>query len=40
MSIENIAEQLELNYVGLGIRKISQLIRYGDFTDGGGDGAV
>jgi|GEM_PF-6695738 len=37
MSIGNIAEQLELNYVGLGIRKISQLIRFGDFTDDGSD---
>lgn len=38
MSIGNIAEQLELNYVGLGIRKISQLVKYSDFDDVGGDG--
>ncbi len=38
MSIQNIAEQLELNYVGFGIRKVSQLIRFGDFTDDGSDG--
>lgn len=37
MSIANVVEQLELNYVGMGIRKVSQLIRYGDFTDDGGD---
>ena len=38
MSIANVVEQMELNYVGMGIRKISQLIRYDDFTDDGGDG--
>ena len=35
MSIANAVEQMELNYVGMGIRKISQLVRYGDFTDDG-----
>ena len=35
MSTQNVAEQLELNYVGLGIRKIAQLIKYSDFTDDG-----
>ncbi len=38
MSIQNVVEQMELNYVGMGIRKISQLIRFGDFTDDGSDG--
>lgn len=37
MSIANVAEQLELNYVGMGIRKISQLVRYSEFTDDGTD---
>lgn len=37
MSIGNAAEQMELNYVGMGIRKIAQLVRYGDFTDDGVD---
>ena len=35
MSIQNVVEQMELNYIGMGIRKISQLIRFGDFTDDG-----
>ncbi len=35
MSIQNVAEQMELNYVGMGIRKISQLIKYDEFTDDG-----
>ena len=38
MSIQNVAEQLELNYVGMGIRKIAQLIKYDEFTDDGSDG--
>lgn len=37
MSIGNIAEQLELNHVGMGIRKVAQLVRYSDFTDDGSD---
>ncbi len=37
MSIQNVVEQMELNYIGMGIRKISQLIRFGDFTDDGSD---
>ena len=37
MSIANVVEQLELNYVGVGIRKISQLVKYSDFTDDGSD---
>lgn len=35
MSIGNIAEQLELNHVGMGIRKVAQIVDYDDFTDGG-----
>lgn len=38
MSTQNVVEQMELNYVGMGIRKIAQLIKYSDFTDDGVDG--
>ena len=37
MSIGNVVEQMELNYVGMGIRKIAQLVKYSDFTDDGDD---
>ena len=37
MSIGNVVEQMELNYVGMGIRKIAQLVKYSDFTDDGGN---
>ena len=37
MSAGNVAEQLELNYVGMGIRKIAQLIKFDEFTDDGSD---
>jgi len=36
MSIGNVVEQLELNHVGMGIRKVAQIVNFGDFTDGGG----
>jgi len=38
MSTQNVVEQMELNYVGMGIRKIAQLVKYSDFTDDGSDG--
>ena len=38
MSTQNVVEQMELNYVGMGIRKIAQLIKYDEFTDDGSDG--
>lgn len=37
MSIQNVVEQMELNYVGMGIRKIAQLVKYDEFTDDGSD---
>ncbi|KKN51290.1 hypothetical protein LCGC14_0623980 [marine sediment metagenome] len=41
MSIQNVAEQLEMNHVGMGIRKVAQIVVPGDFTDGGGaDGTL
>ena len=36
MSIGNVAEQMELNHVGMGIRKVAQLVDYADFTDSAG----
>jgi len=41
MSIQNVTEQLELNDTGMGIRKVSQIVDFGDLTDGGGtDGTL
>ncbi len=41
MSIQNVAEQLELNHVGMGIRKVAQVVKFSDLTDGGGaDGTL
>ena len=37
MSIANVVEQLELNHVGMGIRKVAQIVKYSDFTDTGAD---
>lgn len=34
-NINNINPQLEMSPVGLGLRKIAQVIKYSDFTDGG-----
>ncbi len=36
MSIGNVVEQMELNHVGMGIRKVAQLVKYSDFTDSAG----
>ena len=36
MSAGNINEQLEMSFTGMGIRKVSQIVDAGDFTDGGG----
>ncbi len=36
-NIGNINEQLELSKVGMGFRKVSQIVEYGDFTDDGSD---
>jgi hypothetical protein len=35
MSIDNVNAHLELSDIGLGLRKVSQVVRYGDFTDDG-----
>ena len=40
MSIQNAAEQMELNHVGMGIRKVAQVVDYADFTDGGATGTL
>ena len=37
MSIGNAAEQLEMNHVGLGLRKVAQIVKYSDFVDDGSD---
>ena len=37
MSIGNANAQLELSNIGMGIRKISQVVKYSDFTDDGSD---
>ena len=37
MSVANVAFQLESNHIGMGIRKVAQIVKYGDFTDDGGD---
>jgi hypothetical protein len=36
MSINNVNAQLELSDVGIGLRKVSQIVKVADFTDGGG----
>ena len=35
MSIDNVAFQLESNHVGMGLRKVAQIVKYSDFTDDG-----
>lgn len=40
MSIENVNFELESSSVGMGIRKASQKIAYGDFTDAGSTGTL
>jgi hypothetical protein len=41
MSIGNTNTQLEMSDVGLGLRKVSQIVNFGDLTDGGGaDGTL
>jgi hypothetical protein len=41
MSIQNVTEQMELNDTGMGIRKVSQIVNFGDITDdGGADGTL
>ena len=37
MSAGNVNEELELSLTGLGLRKVSQIVEYGDFTDDGSD---
>ena len=37
MSIANVTEQLEMTHTGMGIRKVAQIVKYGDFTDDGSD---
>lgn len=37
MSVDNVAYQLEANHVGMGIRKVAQVVKYSDFTDDGSD---
>ncbi len=37
MSTENVKFQMESNYVGLGIGKVAQIVKFGDFTDDGSD---
>jgi hypothetical protein len=36
MSAGNVNAQLELSPVGMGIQKVAQIVKYSDFTDGGG----
>ncbi len=38
MSTENVKFQMESNYVGMGIGKVAQIVKYSDFTDDGDDG--
>jgi hypothetical protein len=41
MSIGNTNSQLEMSDVGLGLRKVSQIVNFDDLTDGGGaDGTL
>ena len=41
MSTENVAFQLESNHVGVSFRKVAQIVKYSDLTDGGGtDGTL
>ncbi|MBW1931468.1 MAG: hypothetical protein JRI56_00275 [Deltaproteobacteria bacterium] len=35
MSVGNVNFELENSFVGMGIRKVSQIVNYDDFTDGG-----
>ncbi len=37
MSTSNANYQLEASLTGLGLRKVSQIVEYGDFTDDGSD---
>jgi len=37
MSIQNVVEQMEMNHIGMGIRKVAQIVKYSDFTDDGTD---
>lgn len=37
MSVDNVAYELEANHVGMGIRKVAQIVKYSDFTDDGAD---
>ncbi len=36
MSAGNVNYELEASFTGLGLRKVSQIVEYGDLTDGGG----
>ncbi len=38
MSTENVKFQMESNYVGMGIGKVAQIVKYSDFTDDGDNG--
>ena len=40
MSIENVNFELESSSVGMGIRKVRQVITYDDFTDAGSTGTL
>jgi len=41
MSIGNTNAQLEMSDIGMGIRKVSQIVNFGDITDdGGADGTL
>lgn len=41
MSIGNTNSQLEMSDVGMGLRKVSQIVNFGDLDDGGGaDGTL
>ncbi len=40
MSIDNQTEQMEMGKVGMAFRKVSQIVKYGDLTDGGGAAAT
>ncbi len=41
MSIENVKFQMESNYVGMGIGKVAQIVKFSDLTDdGAADGTL